>query len=94
MQVPTASGPDQHCSALRRTDGNQGNKWRFVVRCRPIVNTLTFVSGTCPGYVIADARKHNLAGDLKFCLDLFNFSVNRASFAFGQAALENNSYLE
>lgn len=39
-----------------------------------------------PGYIIVDVMEtHDLEGESKFWLTLFNFSVNKASLAAGQA---------
>lgn len=54
------------------------NKNKATKYFTALVNILAIVSSTYPGYVIAGVTKRDLVGELKFGLEMINFSLNRS----------------
>lgn len=66
-------------------DSKQANNLDVLPFTPALVNILTFILIIFSEYVTADTMKHNdLAREIKFWLKMFDFSVNKASFAAGQ----------
>lgn len=69
-----------------KVGNKQGNQSAVCETGAALVSRLSLVLRPCSGYVIVDVTKrHDLAGEFRFWLKMFNFSVDKASFAAGQA---------